>query len=109
LDREIGGHQVSFHQLRQVAINQGILGVVGVNSFSGIAVYTIMQTLVGTWRRDIDNPAMEALPFRMRVGEIMESRPFLGYQLYCHNPILAVCVLPIISYKTLPLEGRGVR
>jgi len=49
-----------------------------------------MQTLIWTRWRDIDNPAMEALPFRMRVGEIMEGRAFLGYQLYCHNPILAV-------------------
>jgi hypothetical protein len=38
-----------------------------------------MNTLVGTRWRDIDNPAMEALPFRMRVGEIMEGRAFLGY------------------------------
>jgi hypothetical protein len=27
----------------------------------------------------VDNPAMEALPFGMRVGEIMEGRAFLGY------------------------------
>ncbi len=49
-----------------------------------------MNTLVGTRRRDIDDPAVEALPFGVRVGEIMEGRAFLGYQLYCHNPILAV-------------------
>jgi hypothetical protein len=60
-------------------MNQGILGVVGVNSFPGIAVDAIMNTLVGTRWRDIDNAAMEALPFRMRVGEIMEGRAFLGY------------------------------
>ncbi|MGY5856453.1 MAG: hypothetical protein RTS72_07610, partial [Candidatus Thorarchaeota archaeon] len=76
--------------LRQVAINQGILAVVGVNSFPGIAVDTIMQTLVGTRRSDIDNPAMEALSFRMRVREIMKGRAFLGYYFYWHNPILAV-------------------
>jgi hypothetical protein len=52
-----------------------------------------MKTLVGTRWRDIDNPAMEALPFGMRVGEIMEGRALLGYQLYGHNPILAVCHL----------------
>jgi hypothetical protein len=52
-----------------------------------------MKTLVGTRRRDIDNPAMEALPFGMRVGEIMEGRALFGYQLYGHNPILAVCHL----------------
>jgi hypothetical protein len=57
-----------------------------------------MQTLVGTRWRDIDNPAMEALPFRMRVGKIMKGRAFLGYQLYCHNPILAVHGLIIISH-----------
>ena len=60
-------------------MNQGILGVVGVNSFPGIAVDTIVQTLVGTRWRDIDNPAMEALPFGMGIGEIMEGRAFLGY------------------------------
>jgi hypothetical protein len=49
-----------------------------------------MNTLLGTRWRDIDNPAMEALSFRMRVGEIMEGRALLGYRLYCHNPILAV-------------------
>jgi hypothetical protein len=38
-----------------------------------------MQALVGTRWRDIDNPAMEAFPFRMRVGEIMKRRAFLGY------------------------------
>jgi len=55
------------------------MGVVGVNSFPGIAVDTIMDTLVGTRWRDIDNPAMEALPLGMRVGEIVEGRAFLGY------------------------------
>jgi hypothetical protein len=49
-----------------------------------------VNTLVWTRWRDIDNPAMEALPVAMRVGKIMKSRAFLGYQLYCHNPILAV-------------------
>jgi len=63
----------------QVVVNQGILGVIGVNSFSGVAVDTIMKTLVGPRWRDIDNPAMEALSFGMRVGEIMEGRAFLGY------------------------------
>ena len=82
--------KVLLHQLRQVVINQGIFRVVGVNSFSGIAVDTLMNTLVGTRRRDIDNPAVETLPFGVRVGEIMEGRAFLGHQLYCHNPILAV-------------------
>jgi len=48
-----------------------------------------MQTLVGTGRRNIDDPAMEALPLRMRVREIMEGRAFLGYQTDCHDPILA--------------------
>jgi hypothetical protein len=49
-----------------------------------------MQALVGACWRDIDNPAMQALPLRMRVGEIVEGRAFLGYQTDCHNPILAV-------------------
>ena len=47
-----------------------------------------MKTLVGTRWRDIDNPAMEALPLGMGVGEIVEGRALLGYQLYGHNPIL---------------------
>ena len=38
-----------------------------------------MKALVGPRWRDIDNPAMEALSFGMRVGEIMEGRAFLGY------------------------------
>jgi hypothetical protein len=47
-----------------------------------------MKTLVGPRWRDIDNPAMEALPLRAGVGEIMEGRALLGYQFYGHNPIL---------------------
>jgi len=31
---------------------------------------------------------MEALPLGMGVGEIVEGRALLGYQLYGHNPIL---------------------
>jgi hypothetical protein len=38
-----------------------------------------MNALIWTRWRDIDNPAMEALPFGMRVGEIMEGRASLGY------------------------------
>jgi hypothetical protein len=38
-----------------------------------------MQTLVGPRWRDIDNPAVEALPLGMGVGEIMEGRAFLVY------------------------------
>jgi hypothetical protein len=71
--------KVPLYQLRQVVIDQGVPGVVGVDSFSGIAVDTLMNTLVGTRRRDIDNPAVEALAFRMRVGEIVEGGAFLGY------------------------------
>ena len=66
-----------------------------------------MQTLVGTRWRDIDNPAMEALPFGMRVGEIMEGRALLGYQLYGHNPILAVCGFGHSLVKSSPLKADG--
>jgi DNA-binding response OmpR family regulator len=55
-----------------------------------------MDTLIGTRRHDIDNPAVEALPFRARVGEIMESGAFLGYQLDCHDTILAVRPIGIV-------------
>jgi len=52
-----------------------------------------MKALVGTRWRDIDNPAVEALPFRAGIGEIMEGRAFLGYQLDRHNPILPFIII----------------
>jgi hypothetical protein len=49
-----------------------------------------MKALVWSWRRNIDNPAMKTLPLRAGVGKVMKGRAFLGYQLYCHNSILAL-------------------
>ena len=56
-----------------------MLAVVRVYRFLGIAVDTIMKTLFWARGSDIDDPAMEALPLWMGVGEIMESGAFPGY------------------------------
>ena len=74
--------------------------------------------MIGTGWRDIDNPAMEALPLGMGIGEIVEGRAFLGYQFYRHDPILAACSLLITNEKLQiikiavappPLKIRGGR
>jgi hypothetical protein len=52
-----------------------------------------MKALVWSWWRNIDNPAMEALPLRAGVGEIMESRALFGYQPYHHSLILSLNII----------------
>jgi hypothetical protein len=43
---------------------------------------------------------VQALPLWIRIGEIMERRASLGYQLYRHNPILAADVSIMNSHES---------